>query len=238
MKISVVIPALNEAGGIAAAVTRAGRIGDEIIVVDGGSDDGTEVIAAAQDCTVIQSQRGRGQQLNAGAAMATGDTLLFLHADTWLEPEGREQILGIAEQRADFYGGFRQTIQAPERIYRWIERGNAARATGQRLIYGDQGLFLSRSLFQIVGPLPNIELMEDFEYSRRLGKTGPPVLLDGPLHVDARRWQNSGPLKLTARNWLFAMAYRCGVSPSRLAAIYRQDFSGDKRSNADRQGES
>ena len=141
-----------------------------MIVVDGGSDDGTVDLVRSKNCELIEGTAGRGSQLNLGANIATGDTLLFLHADNWLEKDACDQLrqsIGIVNQP---WGGFHQAINNPARIYRWLEKGNAIRTRFQSLVYGDQAMFVTRKAFDQVGGFPDIPLMEDFEISRRLYK--------------------------------------------------------------------
>lgn len=221
MRISVVIPVLNEQAVVAAALQRAWTAGAyEVILADGGSKDGTIEAAEAANCRIISAEPGRASQMNAGASIATGDVLLFMHADNWLIESGCNQIREALEQSDVCWGGFRQQIEDPSVLFRLIERGNSIRCQWQSLVYGDQGLFVKRSLFESLGGFPTLPLMEDFEFSRRLAKQGRPALLPGPIHVSARRWKAKGLARQTLRNWAISGAYRLGVSPNRLARWY------------------
>ncbi len=234
LRISIVIPALNEVAGIAEAVQRARATGAfEVIVVDGGSTDGTINQAEDAGATVVQSDRGRAIQQNAGADAATGDVLLFLHADNWLTPEACEQIRTALRSTKAVHGAFHQKIEAPGRIYRWLEAGNAYRVRRWGLPYGDQAIFILRDQFQAEGGFPEEPLMEDYILMRQLRRSTRPVLLDGPLHVSARRWQKHGALMQTFRNWFIIMGYHLGVPPARLARLYqRHDLGNRKEGNA------
>lgn len=221
MKVSVVIPTLNEASRIASAIDRAWSAGaGEVIVCDGGSHDETVRLARRCDCQVLQTHKGRAVQQNAGAKLATGEVLLFLHVDTWLEAVAVSQICKAMECERVAAGAFRQQIDASAAIYRWLERGNAMRACVFRLPFGDQGIFVRRNVFESLGRFPDVALMEDVQLSRRLRRYGQVVLLPGPLHVSARRWQRHGVVRQTLRNWALLLAERLGVSSSRLAALY------------------
>ncbi len=223
MKISIVIPVINEAGQIRLAISRAWASGaDQVVVVDGGSSDQTPAIAAAENCLLIESRPGRATQLNRGAAESSGDVFVFLHADNWLATDACNQIRSALEDRQIHFGAFRQKIEGEDRIYRWIETGNELRVKWQGLIYGDQALFIRSEMFERAGGFPEIELMEDFAISQRLCKLGRPVVLAGPTFVNARRWKDTGPVRQTLRNWCLSFAYRLGASPVWLAARYRR----------------
>jgi rSAM/selenodomain-associated transferase 2 len=220
-RISVIIPALNEAEGIAAAIERAwANKPHEVLVVDGGSSDDTQTIAKQCGATLLCGPRGRAVQQNLGAAQATGDVLLFLHADTWLESDGCRQIAESLRDETKLCGAFRQRIDAEGAAFRLLERGNAWRARRLGLPYGDQGLFLRRETFRQLGGFPEVQLMEDWLLMRRLRRIAWPVLLPGPLHVSPRRWQRHGLPRQTARNWLLVAAATMGVSPNRLVKFY------------------
>jgi len=219
MPISVIIPVLNEEFLIAGAVARARAAGfDEIIVVDGGSDDRTQACAAAAD-RVLSAPRGRGTQLQCGAEAASGEILLFLHADCWLEPGASDAIRGAID-RGYIAGCFHQQIESPGFAYRWLEWGNAARVRTLRWAYGDQGIFVVRSVFDEIGGMPRIPLMEDLFLMKRIKQRGRVALLNGPIHVSPRRWQSRGILRQTAQNWWLLLQAHCGVSPDRLAEQY------------------
>jgi rSAM/selenodomain-associated transferase 2 len=221
ISVSVVIPALNEAAHIAQAVRRAWEIGPkEVIVVDGGSADGTLDIARSCRCTALSSPRGRGIQQNAGAAAASGKVLLFLHADTWLDPGAVGQIAAALASVRVCGGAFRQRIEAPGVLYRWLEWGNSLRARWGRP-YGDQGVFLRRDVFFRAGGFPEVALMEDVLLMRKVRPLGRLVLLPGRIHVSPRRWQKHGVLWQTLRNWRLLAALRFGADPNRLAGQYR-----------------
>lgn len=223
VKISIIIPVINEANQVSQAIVRAWKAGaDEVIVADGGSSDATAEIAAQADCQVIRSESGRGVQMNAGASHARGDVLLFLHADNGLAESVCEQIRVELPDSGCRFGAFEQRIENDRRIYRWIERGNALRVRWQGLIYGDQAFFIKRNLFQSVGGFPEICLMEDFAFSQKLKSVGKPLLLPGPTLVNARRWEGSGPVRQTIRNWWLATAYRLGATPEWIARRYRR----------------
>jgi len=220
--IAVVIPALDEAGHIEATLATCAReLGaHEVIVVDGGSRDGTAALAEGAGARVLRSLPGRGPQCNAGAAATSAPVLLFLHADNWLEPTGLHQIEEALADDGVLGGAFRQQIEAPGRLYRALERGNAWRASRLRLPYGDQGIFMRRETFEQLGGFPDVPIMEDLLLMRRFRRLARPVLLPGPLHVSPRRWQRNGVVGQTARNWLLLSATLLGVSPHRLAAFY------------------
>lgn len=220
MLVSIIIPTLNEGPSIAEAVRRARELGPaEVIVVDGGSDDGTAQNAAQAD-RVLLAPRGRGTQQNAGASASCGEVLLFLHADCWLEPGSLEAVFAALEDARCVGGCFRQAIAAEGRKYRWLEWGNALRVRLWTLAYGDQGIFVRRSVFERLGGFPPLAMMEDLFFMKRLRHEGKFALLDTRLHVSPRRWEQQGVVRQTARNWFLTGLAQAGVSPDRLVRLY------------------
>jgi rSAM/selenodomain-associated transferase 2 len=218
--ITVVIPAINEAAVIAMAVGSALRAGaGQVIVADGGSTDGTRDLASRAGAgRIVLSLPGRGIQLNAGARDAAGEVLLFLHADNEL---GEHCLQQICDHPGAVWGAFRQRIASPRVIYRAIEWGNTCRVRWRRVPFGDQAIFVRRSLFEQQGRFAEIPLMEDVEFALRLRRVSQPLLLDGPVTVSARRWERRGPLRQTLRNWSIQCAYAWGARPDQLQRWYR-----------------
>lgn len=221
MRFSVVIPALNEAAVIRRAALSAWEAdASEVIVADGGSDDDTAAIAAACGCRVTNAPRGRASQQNAGASQATADVLLFLHADGALAPQVGRQLAGAIRRPQVKCGAFRQRIEASGWRYRWLETGNAQRASWLGMPYGDQAIFVSRQVFDALGGFAEVPLLEDVLLMRRLRRRWWPVLLPGPVYVSPRRWQRNGMVRQTLRNWLMLAAFAGGIPPQRLANWY------------------
>jgi rSAM/selenodomain-associated transferase 2 len=220
MSISIIIPTLNEGSCLAETLTslREQRP-HEIIVVDGGSQDATCEIGSAADL-LFRSIPGRARQMNLGAAHATGDTLLFLHADCKLETGA----LGAAEHclrsRHVVAGCFTMQVRAPGWLYRWIDACATARLRLTSLAYGDQGLFLRRDLFQRLGGFPNLSFMEDVFFSLVLRGHGRIAVVSKRVLVSARRWQRTGLIRQTLRNWTLTSLAAGGVNPNRLARFY------------------
>ena len=220
-QISVIIPAINEADWILRAVSRAWEAGvDEVIVVDGGSDDDTMTLAKSGGATVLQSPPGRAVQQNLGAQHASGQILLFLHADNWLAPTAGEQIRKSLQSEKVLGGAFRQRIEAPGLLYRMLEWGNAARVRWRGLPYGDQAIFMCRKTFEQLGGFPATKLMEDLLLMRAFKRLASPVLLPGPVYVHPRRWQRHGVVRQTLKNWFLLSAHALGIAPDRLARFY------------------
>ena len=218
--ISVIIPVLNEAKILDQSLSRlAPQLkGHELIIVDGGSSDKTVLIAKKYG-QVISSERGRAGQSNAGAAAASGDILLFLHADVWLDSgaiEGAETAIA-----AGYIGGaFKQRIEGEHPLYRLIERAADFRAKRLRIFYGDGGIFIRRSHFDRIGGFPNIPIMEEVEFSRKLRRHGEATLVEPMIHISARRWQKNGIIRTTLTNWLITLLYLLRVPPNHLAKLY------------------
>ncbi len=220
MRISVIIPALNEAEHIAEAVQSARSLGDcEIIVVDGGSRDRTADLAREADL-VLTTTPGRAVQQNAGAAASRGEVLLFLHSDCRLQPGSLEALETVFENHRCVGGCFRQRIDSAGWKYRLLEQGNAARAQILKWAYGDQGIFVRRSVFERLGGFPELRLMEDLYFMKRLKREGRIALVDPPIQISARRWQKKGIFRQTLRNWSLITLAHCGLSPDRLARFY------------------
>jgi rSAM/selenodomain-associated transferase 2 len=223
MRISVIIAALNEAANIVRAVTSAQESGaDEVIVADGGSGDETCALAELSGAQVVSTSRGRAVQQNAGARAATGDVLLFLHADNWLGKEAISQIRSAVDRgKNKLCGAFQQKIEAALFIYRLLERGNAERVRWFGLPYGDQAIFVTRGLFEQVGGFPEEPFLEDVLLMQRLRRVSWPLLLPGPVYVSPRRWEQRGVIRQTLRNWGILTAFSLGASPQKLATWYR-----------------
>jgi rSAM/selenodomain-associated transferase 2 len=220
MRISVVIPTLNEAACLADTLRRlTAEKPHEVLVVDGGSSDETCRIAAA-DARLVQGPRGRAVQMNLGAAQATGDGLLFLHADCTLEPGALRAAENVLECRGVAAGCFRMTVAASGLVYRMIDTCATARVRLTGLIYGDQGLFVRRDRFQAMGGFPPVRLLEDVLFSTRLRRLGRMVVVPRRIFVSPRRWQRQGVLRQTLRNWSLTALAAGGVHPDRLAHYY------------------
>ena len=221
MDVSVIIPALNEAAVIGETLEKLWQDRPaEVLVVDGGSVDATREIARKR-ARVIDSPRGRAVQQNYGAAAASGELLLFLHADCWPEP-GWQAAMQSAAARDGFVAGCLQTrIDVGRRLYRAIERAGDLRARWLGIPYGDQGIFVRRDTFLRLGGFPIVSFMEDLMFMRRVRKLGRVKLVGHPIHISARRWERTGVLRQSLTNWvLTALAVWGGVHPDRLARFY------------------
>jgi rSAM/selenodomain-associated transferase 2 len=222
--VSVIIPAINEAERVGRAVRSAiDNRADEIIVVDGGSDDSTVAAAREAGATVVAAVTGRGSQQHRGAECSGGAILLFLHADAWLDAGVLPQIRRCAaESGKPIWGALCQRIDAPGIAFRLLERGNAARVRLRGVPFGDQAIFVERTLYEAAGGFADLPLMEDLLLSRRLRRHRWPRLLPGRVHVDPRRWQRQGVLRQTLRNWRLQWQLARGVPVQQIAAAYRR----------------
>ncbi|MBI5074355.1 MAG: TIGR04283 family arsenosugar biosynthesis glycosyltransferase [Nitrospirae bacterium] len=221
--ISVIIPALNEERTIEKCIVeiRHESCDLEIIVADGGSSDKTgEIASGCSEVAVVTSRKGRGLQLNAGAAAATGDILLFLHADTTLEKGWSQSILKSLDENSVVGGAFTFAVNNPSWKYRLLEAWVKLRCTLCELPYGDQAIFIRKDLFHKLNGYQNIPLMEDVELIEKMKRTGKITILDKKAFTSERRWSNKGLIRTAAINQLTMMLYKLGVSPEALFRLY------------------
>jgi rSAM/selenodomain-associated transferase 2 len=218
--LSVVVPTLNEAANLEEVLRDVRRPGVELLVVDGGSTDGTAAAARRYADTVLVAERGRALQMNAGAAAARGDVLLFLHADTKL-PGAFPELVETALEDVRVVGGrFDVRLDASGLVYAMVGHLMNVRSRWTRVATGDQAIFVRRELFRRIGGYPAIPLMEDIEFSRRLKRAGRLACLRSTVTTSARRWQRHGPIRTILLMWALRVLYYCGVSPQRLRRVY------------------
>lgn len=222
MTISVIIPILNEETILPAFLnqTKDWTV-SEIIFVDGGSTDQTQaIIQRSPGHRLLISNKGRGHQMNEGARAASGDLLLFLHADSLFPPDGFSAILK-AMQNPDLVGGaFRLRINSHSLLLKFIAMMANGRSFLFGLPYGDQGIFVRRAVFNNMGGYPNLPLMEDVAFIQRLKREGRTTLLDQAITTSARRWIKQGIVYTSGRNIILLLLYFMGVSPKQLAKWY------------------
>lgn len=246
--LCALVPTLDEAERLPELLARL-RSGadddraDEVIVADGGSSDGTRSVAAAGGARVLLAPRGRGTQLARGAAQASAELLLVLHADCLPRPGALAALRrAFDDPRLDF-AAMRQRIDDPGTLFRAIERASSLRSGLLGIVYGDCGLCVRRSAYEGAGGFRDLPLFEDLDLSRRLARRGRGRLVrDAELLVSARRWRREGPLRCTLRNWILTLAWLAGVAPERLARHYSPNGRGpgaagsgrDQRSGASR----
>lgn len=223
MKISVVMPVLNEGRGLTATLSRLPLSErEELIIVDGGSSDETVAIAGGFTDKVLLSPKGRGRQMNAGAGKAGGDLLLFLHADCVLPDRGFDLIRGIMSDSSVVAGAFDIRIDHPGISFRVIEAAANLRSRLTAIPYGDQALFLRRETFTRIKGFADLPIMEDIEIGRRLKQAGKIVFLGQPVRTSPRRWLQEGLVYTTLRDWSLAISFTLlNKPPGQLAKYYR-----------------
>lgn len=221
MSLSVVIASLDEQARVERAVRSAFVAGaSEVLLADGGSTDGTVAIARAAGARIVAAEGMRAAQFNAGAAAATGDTLLFLHADTTL-PASAASDVELALSAGATFGGFRLRFEERAPKLRIAERMINFRTRLTRCPWGDQAQFIRRATFLASGGFRPIPLMEDYELAIRMKRSGRSVLLGSCVTTSGRRFLAKGVLRTAWTNWRIIVAYRMGADPAGLARIYR-----------------
>ena len=223
-RLSIIIPALNEAPGIVAtleSLTELRRRGHEVIVVDGGSSDGTADLAQRLADRVLAVNPGRAGQMNAGARAAAGDVLVFLHADSRLPDAADGLILQGLAAGAVVWGRFDVRIMGSHPMLRAVESMMNLRSRMTHICTGDQGIFVLREAFEAIEGYPNQALMEDIAISARLRRLSAPLCLRQRCMTSARRWEGRGVLLTIMLMWWLRLQYALGVAPARLARAYR-----------------
>jgi len=222
-QLSIIIPVLDEVAGIAASLAALAPLrgrGAEVIVVDGGSRDGTLEAASPLADVVITAPRGRGSQMNAGAAAAHGDVLLFLHADTRLPPDADRLVIDVLARSMHAWGRFDVTIAGRSPLLRVVAAMMNWRSRVTGIATGDQAMFMTRAAFAQAGGFPDIPLMEDVVLSRRLKAIGQPACLATRVTTSGRRWDRDGVLHTILMMWRLRLAFFLGAEPARLARQY------------------
>jgi rSAM/selenodomain-associated transferase 2 len=218
MKLSIVVPCLNEASFIVRCLQALCQLrcrGNEVIVVDGGSDDDTVQLARPLSDRLIQAPRGRAAQMNAGAREAVGEILVFLHADTLLPPDAQEQI---ARASHAVWGRFDVAIEGRHPLLGVVASAMNLRSRATGIATGDQAIFVRRDAFPGYAEIP---LMEDIAFSVAMRRRGRPACLAGPAVTSGRRWEERGVLRTIFLMWRLRLLYFCGARPDDLARLYR-----------------
>lgn len=220
---SVIIPALNEVGELPETLRRLRLVPEvrEVILADGGSCDDTVKLAEAAGCRVVNSEPGRGRQLRAGAARATGEFILFLHADTWVPPNAGHALLACIARSGVVAGGFYKVFRDPPS---WLVRGSRFkcwwRLVVARRVMADQGIFLRRETLDRIGGVPDVPLMEEFELCKRLRPLGQLALADATVSTSARKFRKLGVLRTYLLMWRVTLGYYRGVPLEELRCWY------------------
>ncbi|MGD8630250.1 MAG: TIGR04283 family arsenosugar biosynthesis glycosyltransferase [Gammaproteobacteria bacterium] len=223
LQLSVIIPALNEAAAITTTLQALQPLrarGHEVIVVDGASSDNTIALSRPLVDRVIQTGAGRATQMRAGAALAAGSVLWFLHADTTAPPDADRLIMQALQSKRAGWGRFDVQLSQTRLLLKCVAWMMNQRSRLSGIATGDQGLFVTRSLYDAVGGFPEIALMEDIALSRVLRQHGRPAMIHQPLASSPRRWLAHGVLRTILRMWMLRLGYFLGVKPERLAAYY------------------
>jgi rSAM/selenodomain-associated transferase 2 len=221
--ISVVIPTLDEADGIVSlldALAPVRAAGGEILVVDGDSPDGTADIAAPHSDRVLSAPRGRAAQMNAGAAAARSNLLVFLHADTRAPIETLLRLPDLLARSGRCWGRFDVRIAGRHPLLPLVAWSMSQRSRLTGIATGDQTIFVERALFERVGGYPEIALMEDIALSRRLKRHGRPLCVHDRVVTSGRRWERTGVLRTILLMWSLRLAYAVGVRPDSLSRLY------------------
>ena len=228
MHLSIVIPVLNEAGGIAATLAAAraacaayAGMDTEIVVVDGGSSDASRSIATASAVQIVDSARGRARQMNAGAAATSGDILLFLHADTLLPTDAVSAIAAALTAQQACWGRFDVQIAGRAAMLPVIAWCMNSRSRFTGIATGDQAIFVRRTAFAALGGFAEQPLMEDIALSRRLKQQATPCCLRQRVTTAGRRWEQHGVWRTIVLMWSLRLRYWLGVSPEKLQRLYR-----------------
>jgi len=222
-RLSVILPVLNEEAGIAEALQDLSKLrarGVEVIVVDGGSRDDTVALAQPLCDRLITAPRGRGAQMNAGAGVARGDVLLFLHADTRLPADADRLLLDGLAASSRPWGRFDVRIAGRHPLLPLIAATMNLRSRLTGIATGDQAIFAEGSAFAAIGGFPDIALMEDIVLSRRLKRLGRPLCLRPHVLTSGRRWEQHGVVHTILTMWRLRLAFFFGVAPAKLAASY------------------
>ncbi len=223
-RLSIIIPTLNEGIRISSclrSLQHLRKAGHEIIIVDGGSGDDTLAQADGLADHCLQSTAGRARQMNHGAAVAKGDFLLFLHADTLLPQSADKAIINALDNNSKYaWGRFNVRLSGDHRALRLIATMMNLRSRLSGIATGDQGIFVERRTFTLVDGFPDIALMEDIALSRRLKRISRPACLHLSVVTSSRRWENNGILKTILLMWHLRLAYFFGAKPAQLAKRY------------------
>ena len=222
-RLSVIVPTFNESSQIEKCLNRLAGVrarGHELIVADGGSEDGTPELAGKLADRVLRARRGRARQMNAGAHVASGDMFLFLHADTRLPADGDQRILEGLSGGERHWGRFDVRLSGDHRLLRVIGAMMNLRSRLSGIATGDQGIFMTKAAFLGAGGFPEIPLMEDIAISRRLKRFSPPLCLREQVVTSSRRWERDGILRTVLLMWSLRLAFALGVPPERLRRVY------------------
>ncbi len=220
--LSIIVPAFDEAANIADALQALAPFrqrGAEVIVVDGGSRDGTAEFARPHADRMLMAARGRGAQMNAGAGIARGEVLLFLHADTRLPPDA-DRLVVRALAGANAWGRFDVRIEGRSPLLALVAALMNWRSRLTGIATGDQAMFVSRKIFAEAGGFPEIPLMEDIALSRRLKRIARPICLAARVVTSGRRWERHGVVRTMLMMWRLRLAFFLGADPAALARRY------------------
>ena len=222
-KLSIIIPVLNEGEEIVGTLDRLAHLralGVEVIVVDGGSHDATVQRARMRSDRVISAPRGRASQMNAGAGKASGDVLLFLHADTRLPDDAEHLVLGGLDRAGRVWGRFDARIEGKHPLLSLVGWFINVRSRITGIATGDQAIFVRRDAFNAVGGFPPIPLMEDIALSKQLKRRSPPLCLRELVITSGRRWERNGIFRTILLMWWLRLAFFFGADPKKLARRY------------------